>query len=321
MTGAGVLAEAGLMKWQAVLPFFLLCACDTAPSASEPVLTTKAEHPAIAAFWDAFHASDYAALDGVIEDISRARAVTPDDPDLEFFSAHAHLWRLAEWSRAPERPEASQIAALREAVSGFRQAAQLRPDDARVPCWLGLLELQTGRQFADPELMAQGIANLEYTTAAFPEFGHFCEILAYWDQPRESEEFAKAVEAGWKSIDVCLEAPIDRADPDVGPYLDQATLQGPRSVCWNGGAAPHNEEGYWLVMGDLFTRAGEAALARRMYKNAQARDSYLSWQFKGLLEDRLQRLDERMAAFTDTDAANDPELLPSNAGCVLCHAR
>lgn len=290
-------------------------------STPDPVSTAETEHPAITAFWDAFHASDYEAIDGVIAEIDSARKATPNDPDLEFFSAHAHLWQLAEWSRAPERPEAGQVAAVREAVTGFRKAAALRPDDARVPCWLGLLELQTGRLFEDPEMMAQGVANLEYTTAAFPEFGHFCEILAYWDQPRDSPEFARAVEAGWNSIDVCLEAPINRANPDVGPYLDQATLEGPRSVCWNGAAAPHNEEGYWLVMGDLFTRAGDAALARRMYDNARARDSYAGWPFKGLLEDRLNRLDERMAAFTDDDAANDPELLSSNSGCVLCHAR
>lgn len=274
---------------------------------------------ALDAFWEAFENDDYAQLPTVIERLKAARMADPADADVQFIYGHANLWRLAELAReASARGE--EPVRVAEAIHGFREAIELRPEDARIPCWMGLLELQTGRLFGDEEMIAAGAANVQSTVDRFPEFGHFCQILANWDAPRDSEAFANAVEAGWASIDVCLDDPIDRSDPDVEPYLDEATTEGPRKVCWNIPSAPHNEEGYWLVIGDLFAKAGDAEIARTMYHNATYRDSYETWRYRADLEGRLAGVDDRVAAFVDEDPSNDPELGLPKAGCVMCHA-
>lgn len=278
-----------------------------------------ADGGAVDGFWAAFVDEDYARLPSLIEELDVARSADPTDADLQFIYGHANLWRLAELAReANAQGEQPVLAAA--AIEGFREAIVLRPDDARIPCWTGLLELQTGRLFGDQELIDAGEANVQSTVDRFPEFGHFCRILAAWDAPRDSAEFATALEAGWASIDVCLDEPIDRANPDVQPFLDEATTEGPKRVCWNIPNAPHNEEGYWLVIGDLFAKAGDAELARTMYHNATYRQSFETWRYRADLEGRLSDVDEIVAAFVDDDAGNDPVLGLPKAGCVMCHA-
>lgn len=279
------------------------------------------EHPAVTQLRQTLLADDYEGLEAALVALDAARAEHSDDPDLEFFWAHANLWKLAEFDRDASQSQSEQLGAVQEALAAFERSVALRPDDHRVPCWLGTLEIGTGRLIADEDMVARGEANVAIAAAAFPEFGHFCEILAYWEQPIDSPEFARALEAGWRSADVCVDEPFDRSDPDAAPYLDEATATGPRRVCWNGELAPHNEEGYWLVMGDLFARAGEEDTARTMYLNAQLRDSYEDWRYRDRLEARLDTLPERVAAYRDDDPGNDPALSLPDAGCVMCHAR
>jgi len=275
--------------------------------------------PAVQAFWDAFHDDDYERLPALITALEEARAATPGDFDLEFIAAHAQLWQIAEASRNPSSTDAATLEGVMNAVDGFERAEALRPDDARIPCWRGLLQLQTGRLFGDATLIEAGQAGLDRAVEEFPEFGWFCRFYADWEQPVESEAFQAAVQAGWNSVDVCTDTPMDREHPDVAPFLDQATDEGPRRVCWNLDVVPHNEEGYWLMMGDLLAKDGQTDVARTLYENARYRDSYDSWIFRPELEARLTTLDDRVASYRDADPTNDAALGLAN-GCVVCHA-
>ena len=296
------------------------CSSDDNPPATDPNDAVKA---ARAAFFSDFHASRYGHAATDAELLERTFAEHPDSGPLAFDVGLAHAWHLAEWRRDPNPDGAALAQEAQQQVSFFLTASEKNPDDPRVDCFLGLALLGAGEDTADAALADQGAAILERGVERFPEFNLFCIGLAYDQLPADHPDFQRAVEAAWQTFDACFGESFDRANPDITPYLDQATDQGPKRVCWNDAIAPHNAEGFYLWVGDVLVKNGDVARAKVMYANATTIREYPAWPYRSLIEDRLGAdLEERAARYRDDDPENDPVIAGASIdrNCGYCHA-
>jgi hypothetical protein len=276
-----------------------------------------------ARFFDVFHASRYSQATEVAAELDVAAEADPGHGRLAFDRALAHNWHLQEWGRDPA-PDPAALQAEQQALPGlFQVAYEANPDDPRVGCFLGLQLVGAGRATADPELTQQGLAVLAQAVAEWPEFNLFCLGLAYDQLPATDPDYAKAVDAALDNVDVCFDAPADRSNPDITPYLDLATTTGPNRACWNTWIAPHNAEGFYLWVGDLLVKQGDVAAARVAYHNVTLIAEYADWPYQHLLADRLaDDLDAKAALYRDADPTNDPRFGGDevNRRCAVCHA-
>jgi hypothetical protein len=231
-----------------------------------------------------------------------------------------NLWFVAESDRDPSG--GPQIpAAIGAALQHFGRMRVLRPEDHRVLGWFGSTQIGAGHATQDPALVAAGQAMVADGVTAWPEFNLFVHALIYSGYPAGSPEFDSAVDAFHETNELCF-GPLDRDNPDVTPYLGNATTTGVKRVCWNGDYALHNFEGYFLEMGDLLVKAGKVPAARRAYQNAQLIDSYETWPYRSMLVERLATIEARAALYADADQDNDPRLVSeTEVQCASCHAR
>ena len=73
-------------------------------------------------------------------------------------------------------------------------------------------------------------------------------------------------------------------------------------------------------MGDVLAKAGQRAEALAAYEMARSAAEYPQWDYGALLDERIESIDDRIAAFDDTDPANDPDVAwTSNNQCSICH--
>ncbi|MBK6922481.1 MAG: hypothetical protein IPH07_34140 [Deltaproteobacteria bacterium] len=277
------------------------------------------QHPAVAAFWVAFLAEDYAAVPELIAQLDAAALEHPDDPEIALIRAHANLWRLAEFERDPGQGGAVQAMSAMAAIEAFTTARALAPDDGRIPCWLGIVEINTGTVIGDAAMIAQGHADVDASVESFPEFSLFCRMLEYENEPYDSAEFQLAVDALWQTLDLCFGESVDRQAPELSAYLDQQTDAGPKRVCWNlHPKAVHNWQGFLLHAGDVIAKTGDAEVASILYEDAQLLD-WRSWPHQDLVDERLADVVDRAASYADADPMNDAEIGSGVYNCAMCH--
>jgi len=130
----------------------------------------------------------------------------------------------------------------------------------------------------------------------------FGKALAYADRPTSDPHFQQAMAALREIRQRCAVAASDPACADT-----------PQT--------PHNAQGFLLFLGDLLTKAGDRAGALEAYTSARAAPNGASWLLGGVLEQRIEDVDQR------AQLANVPIVrsLQSNAWndftCSACHAR
>jgi hypothetical protein len=76
-------------------------------------------------------------------------------------------------------------------------------------------------------------------------------------------------------------------------------------------------------MGDVLVKAGQWQTAQKAYANAKLVPEYAYWKFAPLLEERIVKARENVAAFNAPPDANGrlttPIMAYSPAGCLGCH--
>jgi hypothetical protein len=295
----------------------VLGACSTPPARRPDAASGQ---NAIAHFHAALAAEQFKELPVVLAELDAADAATPNDPSIVLARGLANVWGVAEVERDPA--QASTIPArARQAIASLTQAQQLRPNDPRVLGWLGANLMGAGAATHDPKLIAQGRQVLAAGVASDPEFNLFVEALVDQEAPASDPRFAAALEAYYRTLDLCIGGKLDRDAPDMTPYLGHATQTGSSRVCWNVELAPHNFEGFFLHMGDALAKAGRTGAARVAYRDATLLPSYTTWPFHDLLAARLANVDARVALYTDADPSNDPPLVGETQElCATCHA-
>jgi hypothetical protein len=282
-----------------------------------------ATHPAVASFFDVFHASRYSQASSAAQALDDAAIANPKDGPLSFVRPLSHLWHLSEYGRDP-RPDPGVLQAEAMASLGlFMTAKANNPDDARVDCFVGIQQVNAGRATKNDALVQQGYATIDAAVRAWPQFSLFCKALVFDGLPASDPDFAKAVDAMYDTFEACFGERIDRNNPDISKYLGQATDMGPNRACWNDWIAPHNAEGTYLYIGDLLVKQGNVPAAKVAYNDAKLIKEYPQWPYKSLVEDRLSAdLAAKAALYADADPSNDPPIggASSNHSCTFCHA-
>ena len=276
------------------------------------------------AFWNTYWGNDYAGIANVQSALQAALAENPRDAELTALLAATHWWHVSEAAARERHPDQTVLNSdLPTALQLMQQAAQLDPDEDHYPGFIGVLMVHIGRRTNDVNLASQGNEVLADAVYRFPEFNGFNTWAAHNADPREGPDFQEGLGALWNAVDECIGAKLDRANPDVTPYMHLATSHGRKKVCWDeNGLAPHAFEGLMLNLGNGLVKAGDVAAARVVFHNAQLGSGYSTWPYRSVLESLAgSDLEARAALYADGDPTNDPPPTGIDRSCVYCHAK
>jgi len=296
--------------------------------------STGVSRAAIEKFWTIYHGNDYDAIPEVQKDLETAIKSDPDNPTLYALLGATHFWHVGEATRDPnaQAPAEKKIFAqdMPTAAALFQKALGLdyytqhpvgHIDDDHLPGYLGITTVHTGQEFGNPNLIAKGDGILDFGVYQFPEFNNFNRWAAHLDDVRGSATYQRALDSLWQDIDACIGTTLDRANPDMKPYLSLVTGVGRKKACWwKGEIAPYGFEGLVLNLGNGLVKAGQIDAARVMYANAKYADNYETWPYRSVLEEIAASDLNVRAALYAPGAKNPPPLNVPNRSCVYCHA-
>jgi hypothetical protein len=288
---------------------------------------------AVERFWSAYHGNDYAAIPEVQKELETAIQSDPDDPTLYALLGATHFWHVGEMSRDPKALTHRDVFLqdMPTAAGLFQKALDLdyytpHPigyiNDDHLPGYLGITTVHTGQEYNDQNLIAKGDGLLDFAVYQFPEFNNFNRWAAHLDDARDSDTYKKALDSLWQDIDACIGAQLDRANPDMKPYLGLVTGVGRKKACWwKGEIAPYGFEGLVLNLGNGLVKAGQINAAQVMYANAKYAENYQTWPYRDVLESiAASDLNARAALYAPGATKNPPPLNVPNRSCVYCHA-
>ena len=277
-------------------------------------------------FWRLMHGEDYYHFDTTVSKLDAAQSQDPSDVYTHAHIGWANFWAIAEGVKSGFVPAANSLEYLQNAERAFAQATELAPNEPRILGFLGYSRISLGNATQDFNILAQGQMDIARSIELWPEWAYFgaaygLDVYA----PYTSPQFNQALNYYWSNVDVCVNATIDRQNPDLTPYMNLETREGPDRACWDSWIAPYNTEGFFLVMGDALVKAGQTDVAQIIYNNAKLQKHYRSWPFRSLLESRLRNLNENVINFrkpvSPTEAANPEKTLLANSSvsCAICH--
>ena len=314
----------------------LLCvtysfANDEGSSAAADPATASFSAVAIEHFWKVYHGNDYDGIPEVQTQLRAALRRDPENPTLYALLGATHFWHIGEAGRDRQQNDSALGQDMPTAAHLFGKALSLDyygthlpgyVNDDHLPGYLGITTVHAGQMSGNDGLAAQGDDILDSAAYQFPEFNNFNRWAAHNADPRDSESYRKALDSLWQALDACIAGRLDRANPDVGPYLGLQTAVGRKKACWSeGDLAPHSFEGFMLNLGNGLVKAGQIAPARIVYANAKYADHYATWPYRQVLENIASSdLQARAALYADNNAAKDPPLGVPGRGCVYCHA-
>ena len=289
-----------------------MIAVATAPEISASAARTAQATQADALFWDRFHAGDYAAIPQVQEALQAAYLRDPGDVKTAAHIGWLHIWKLSERARMATVPASiTDEASLSRKY--FAQSIRLDPSDARLAGFYASATLAEAAIHRDAKQTRSGYYDMRAAIRAYPEFNLFTAGYVMSTAPRDSARFAEALRWQWENIEVCIGTRIDRADPDLKPYLHLATTTGPKRVCWNSAIAPHNFEGFFLNMGDMLVKSGDWRTAQILYRNATLSPDFSAWPYAQVLERRI------VEAEADVAAGDHRLMIDTRFSCMGCH--
>ena len=198
---------------------------------------------AIEKFWTIYHGNDYDGIQEVQNELQTAIQSDPDNPTLYALLGATHFWHVGEASRdanaqadreilAQDMPTAAALFQKALDLDYYTQHSIAYINDDHLPGYLGITTVHTGQEFNDASLIAQGDGILDFAAYQFPEFNNFNRWAAHLDDARDTATYQKALDSLWQDIDACIGTPINRANPDMKPYLGLVTGVGRKKACW-----------------------------------------------------------------------------------------
>jgi hypothetical protein len=280
-------------------------------------------------FWRTLHAGAYDQIPRAMTLLKAAYLQNPRDPRTTAHVGFLHAWAAAERARLASVPPTMTDEVIL-ARTYFARAAALDPADARVQGFHAVFEMSDAQVQRDGAAFAAALARGRAAIAAWPEFNWFTVGYTLGGRDHASPLFREGLAMQWQTVDACSRAPVDRTRPAAAVVLRaEAAEQDPRRrrACWNSWVAPHNVEGFFLNMGDMLVKSGDWRTGVRVYALARGMASYPRWAFRDVLEARIARAEENVAAFRRPRAggaeAGGPDgarmMLGSRFACVACH--
>jgi hypothetical protein len=196
----------------------------------------------------------------------------------------------------------------------FEDACNLNPTEDRYYGFRASLHLTNGAIDKNSKEVVRGYFMLKKAVRRYPEFNFFtmAYTLGASSDPKKRQE---GIDLLWKNIDACVGEKVDRNNFDYQKYNSLKTQIGRKRTCWNSWIAPHNMEGFLLIMGDMMLQNNDLQRAQTILKNAQSFEEYPHWAYKKALENRLDLIQEAM---TDNKPIARKRLIAFD-GCMVCH--
>ena len=321
----GLARTVGLLGLGVALSALALAGCSRMAVWSAPEKTARPESAearrANDDFWRTFHGGHYQKIDPLLNTLTGAYLTNPHDALTAAHIGFVHIWRLSEVARLDE-PRATITDDLVLARKYFAEAVRLDPSDARYLGFLGGLEMAEGSVHDDEKLTRQGYFRLHDARDAWPEFNLFTLGYGMSRLPATDAKYGEALDAQWKTLDLCAEEKVDRTSGDFSRYMAKETHEGPKRACWNSWIAPHNFEGFFLNMGDMVVKDGHPEIATKVYAQARLAKSYDRWPYKDVLEERIVQAAENVAVFRAPRRPGEKRralMIETAFSCMACH--
>lgn len=265
-------------------------------------------------FWDHFHQGNYDSIPKILNKLTRAYLENNKDYRIAAHIGFTHSWALAESNRiSGGSPQVTDHATL--AVKYFKEAFELHPEkEWRYYGFLISMYMAEGGIHGDMRDMTEGYFKMKKAVRKYPEFNLFTAAYTLAMSPRKKDRKA-AIDMLWKNLDKCVGEKVDRKNLDYKKYMDRINLKGKYSTCWNTWIAPHNMEGFLMILGDLLLKKGDFETALNVYQNAKYFQEYSHWDYKSHLESRIEETTQAIAMKKEYSQL---KLIKFNR-CMVCH--
>lgn len=262
-----------------------------------------------AAFWDTLGGGTNRDVEA-LELLRRATQQDPRDGRSYFLIGMMHLQRFERIDADPRHASVAGRLELLSATQAFARASPLLWDgvrgDSRAPGFAAAATYKKGVAFEDPATTARGFQAMRDAASLNPLFNGFIPFGAGPIASPDSPEYALILHL------------LDDVFPTLFPECG-----GQDEICFNGGLAPHNLEGTFLLFGDLYTKAGRIADAQRAYETAAQTGESGGWspRFVAHARELASAVPERAALYGNADPDDDPPFtdLGGAGNCAYCH--
>lgn len=265
-------------------------------------------------FWDNFHQGNYDSIPKILDHLMTAYLENNKDYKIAAHIGFTHAWALAESDRIKDvSPRITDHATL--AVKYFKEAFEIHPEkEWRYYGFLVSMYMAEGGIHSDMQDMTEGYFQLKKAVRKYPEFNLFTAAYTLAMSPREKDRKA-AVDMLWRNLDECVGEKVDRQNLDYRKYMNKKELTGSKSTCWNTWIAPHNLEGFLMILGDLLLKREDYEIALNVYQNAKYFEEFENWDYKIHLESRI---DETQNAIELKKQYSELKLMKFDR-CMVCH--
>jgi hypothetical protein len=265
-------------------------------------------------FWEQFHQGNYDSIDLVLNRLTAAYLEHPADYRLAAHLGFTHIWALAEFSRKAEQ-KATIIDHAALSKKYFKEAFHLHPGkEWRYYGFLASVSLTEASLDQNTRKIVESYFMLKKSARKFPEFNLFTAAYTLSQSSRKKDR-RDALDMLWKNIEACVGKKVAPSNLDYLQFLPLNTNQGDKRVCWNSWIAPHNLEGFLMILGDMLYEKGDFPNALKVYQNTQLIPESAYWAYRSHLEDRLSKTQQQLQK---QPSAAPGKLLPIDR-CMVCH--
>ena len=313
---------------------------DDQGTSEEDLSVAQRSRAAEVAFFSAFNSGDYGRVPWLISQFDQSQA----PPRVEELKAFSEAWGAAESTRSGLRTPAEYVAKTKShAEATIRILTDLR-EKRRVDPSVSIVDLSLGLSYLTLARIARASGDLPAAQ------GNLLKAKASLDEGVKQNPFNSllpraAVNANLARTPAAVEPSLNdfvRLFNDclkVTPSLTRETITtltadqmrtleglasepGTVRACANSAKAPHNVEGTFLFLGDVFAKAGNERLAIQAYRSAERVSTYSRWTQRGIIAERLATVGSRVRSYQLEPVEKQPLVGPAaTVACATCHVK
>ena len=252
----------------------------------------------------------------------------PNDLQTVYHLGFTHFWAFAERQNLKKIPS-SHLNHPILAQKYLGEAYRLNPNDARILSFLSAAKMIVGTVSGDEELITDGYLNGLKAIREWEDFGEFSLAYSLSRLPYSDPGFQKSLALMKSTLERCYCENFENKAEDciraISQLVEEPKQLGKRRVVVNSWVAPHNIEGFFMSYGDLLVKHGDWVKGKEMYEFAKYSPDYENWDYKEILEKRIQNARQNEVFFRmeipkgKQVAIDETILVQSPIACMACH--
>ena len=278
-------------------------------------------------FWDQFHLGNYDSIPTIIDKLTSAYVDNPNDIRTINHLAFTHMWALSEHRKSGGGARIIEHATL--AQKYFGESYLMNPRDTRILSFLSSVKMANGKICGDKQLSKEGYLNGLKAIREWENFGSFSLAYTLSRLPSSDKKFSEAL-ALMKNLAEQYANDFDANSSDTQQHIAgiewlRESDQSKDRVFRNSWIAPHNVEGFFMAYGDMLVKSGRWEEAISVYKLSRHVQQYNDWDYKDVLERRIDNARRNVQVFANPDAQDDNTgidnamLVETGIACRSCH--